>query len=94
MRRNSELGLERFEARHPGLRQQVDAMFERFMPTRAISVAILEQYGERISHTTIWTYKRNCWNERRDRDLARKALMSAYREVASEERIKCAAKGR
>ena len=86
MGRHPEPQLQRFEARHPGLRRQVDAMFEAFIPTRAISAAIWAQYGERISHTTIWTYKRKFWNVRRDRNLAKTALMTAYQELASEER--------
>lgn len=73
-------------ARHPGLVQKVDAMFEAFIPLRAVAKAILAQYGERLSHTSLWTYKRESWNVRRDQALAREATLAAYRELASEER--------
>jgi hypothetical protein len=84
--RNSELGLERFEARHPGLRQQVDAMFEAFVPIRQVAAAIRAQFGDCICDTTIWLYKRKFWNARRDQILAKKAFESALQELASEER--------
>ena len=84
--RKGELGLEGFEARHPGLRRQVDAMFEAFVPTREVAAAIRAQFGGRISDTTIWLYKRNYWNRRRDQVLARKAVECALRELASEKR--------
>ena len=54
--------LEEFEGRHPGLCRQVEAMFKAFIPPRAIAAALLAQYGERIGHTILWAYKRECWN--------------------------------
>jgi hypothetical protein len=65
--------LEKLESRHPGLRRQVEAMFEAFIPLRAISAALQAQYGERISPTAIGTYKREFWNAQRARTQARSA---------------------
>ena len=55
-----------FEARHPGLCDQVGAMFEVYTSVRAIAATIQAQYGERISHTSIWTYRKQFWNDRRN----------------------------
>lgn len=74
------------EDRHPGLIQNVDEMLGAFMTVRAISAALRTQYGERLSHTSIWTYKRQFWNVQRDRIRAAKAFQTALQELASEER--------
>jgi hypothetical protein len=79
--------LEEFEGRHPGLVRQVEAMFEAFVPLRAISAALQAQYGERISHTSIWTYKRESWNVQRALIESRKVAQVALQELASEGRI-------
>jgi len=71
--------LEEFEGRHPGLCRQVEAMFEAFIPLRAISAALQAQYGERISHTSIWTYKREFWNVQRAQIQAQKVALGETR---------------
>ncbi|MGD1154564.1 MAG: hypothetical protein ABSA41_01925 [Terriglobia bacterium] len=85
--RHAATKMQIFEARHPGLCQNVDAMFEAFTPLRAVAAVIQTQYGEHISHTSIWTYKRQSWNVRRDQIQARKVVLTAFQELASEERI-------
>jgi hypothetical protein len=44
----------------------VGEMFETFTPVRAVAATIQAQYGERISHTSIWTYRKQFWNELRN----------------------------
>ncbi len=74
------------EARHPGLRLKVDAMFEAFATVRAVSAMIEAHYGERLSHTSLWTYKRRSWRPQRDRIQERNVARIAFQELASEER--------
>ena len=74
------------DTRHPGLVQKVDAMFEAFATIEAVKAMILAEYGERISHTTVWKYKRQFWNVQRLRDQAARAAMTAYQELVSEGR--------
>ncbi len=74
------------DTRHPGLVQKVDAMFEAFASIRAVEAMIRAEYSERISHTTIWNYKRQSWNVRRERDQAARAATTAYQELVSEGR--------
>ncbi len=87
MGRHAATKMQIFEARHPGLCQNVDAMFEAFTPLRAVAALIQTEYGERISYTSIWKYKRQSWNVRRDQILERKVALTAFQELASEERI-------
>lgn len=87
MGRHAVTKMQIFEARHPGLCQNVDAMFEAFTPLRAVAAVIQAQYGERISYTSIWKYKRKSWNVRRDQVREMNAAMTAFQELASEERI-------
>lgn len=75
------------EGRHPGLCRQVEAMFAAFIPLRAITAALQAQYGERISHHSIWTYKREFWKVEQEQLRALKAAQTALQELASEERI-------
>jgi hypothetical protein len=74
------------DTRHPGLIQKVDAMFEAFASIQAVAAMIRAEYGERISHTTVWKYKREFWNVRRERDQAARAATTAYQELVSEGR--------
>jgi len=81
------LGVSKVQAldtRHPGLVQKVDAMFEAFKSIDAVSAMIRGEYGERISHTTVWKYKKHIWNVRRDRAQAATVAMIAYQEWVSE----------
>ena len=75
------------EADHPGLFQKVDGMLEAFATVRAVSAMIQADYGERLSHTSIWTYKRESWRPRRDQIQAMKATQACLQELASEGRI-------
>ena len=72
--------------RHPGLIQKVDTMFEAFASIEAVTAMIRAEYGERLSHTTVWKYKRQSWKVRRERERKARAAMTAYQELASEER--------
>jgi hypothetical protein len=54
--------LEEFEARHPGLCRQVEAMLKAFIPLRTIAAAIQAQYGERIGRASLSAYKGECWS--------------------------------
>ena len=76
--------LKRLEARHPGLVQKVDAMFEAFASIQAVTAMIRAEYGERLSHTTVWKYKKHIWSVRRDRAQASRVAMIAYQEWVSE----------
>jgi len=70
--------LEELEDRHPGLCGQVEAMFTAFISLRRIAAALQAQYGERISKTSIGTYKKECWiPPRRSRVVATKAVAAA-----------------
>jgi len=64
----------------------VDAMFEAFASIQAVAAMIRVEYGERISHTTVWKYKRQFWNVQRQRDQVARAAMTAYQELVSEGR--------
>jgi hypothetical protein len=68
-----------FEARHPGMCDTVGAMFEVYTSVRAIAATIQAQYGERISHTSIWTYRRQFWNERRNQMQATQVALGEAR---------------
>jgi hypothetical protein len=85
--RHAATRMQILEARHPGLCRKVDAMFDAFTPVRAIAAMIRSEYGERISHTAVWTYKRRFWNARRDRIQQMNAVLTACQELADEERI-------
>lgn len=87
MERHAATKMQILEARHPGLCQKVDAMFEAFTPVRAIAAMIQSEYGERISHTAVWTYKKRSWNVRRDRIQQMNAVLTACQELANEELI-------
>lgn len=87
MGRHAATKMQIFEARHAGLCQKVDAMFEAFTPVRAVAAMIQTEYGERISYTSIWKYKRQSWNVRRDQVREMNAALTAFQELASEERI-------
>jgi len=84
-----QLGVSKVRAldtQHPGLVQKVDAMFEAFASIEAVAAMIRAEYGECISHTTVWNYKRQFWTVRRKRDEAARAAMAAYQELVSEGR--------
>ena len=74
------------DARHPGLCQKVNAMFEAWAPLRAVAAMIQTQYGERISHTSIGTYRRRSWRSQRARIQEMKVVLTALQKLASEER--------
>jgi len=57
----------------------VGAMFEVYTSVRAIAATIQAQYGERISHTSIWTYRRQFWNERRNQMQATQVALGEAR---------------
>jgi hypothetical protein len=78
--------MKRLEARHPGLCQRVNAMFEAFATIDAVTQMIRSEYGERLSHTTIWKYKRQCWSAERKRLQATRAALFAFAELKSEGR--------
>jgi hypothetical protein len=84
--RHAATKMQVFEARHPGLCQKVDAMFEAFTPLRAVAAMIRTEYGERISHTSIWRYKRQSWDVRRDQIQEMNVVLTAFQELVSEER--------
>jgi hypothetical protein len=73
-------------ARHPGLIQKVDAMFEAFMTLDAVREMIVAEYGERISCESVRKYKKQDWKVRRQRELAQRASQIAYQELVSEGR--------
>ena len=72
MGRNKITKMQMLEARHGGICRQVDAMFEAFVSLRTISAALQAQYGESISATSIWKYRR-FWSARRDRIQKKRA---------------------
>ncbi|MGA3323163.1 MAG: hypothetical protein ABSF45_01715 [Terriglobia bacterium] len=78
--------LKRLEARHPGLVQKVDAMFDAFATIKAVEAMLQAEYGERVGHSAICNYKRRSWKVRRKRDQAARAAMTAYQELLSEGR--------
>ena len=73
-------------ARHPGLVEKVDAMFDAFKTIQGVKAVLQSEYGEHMSHTTICNYKRRFWRARRERELAAQAAMTAYQELVSEGR--------
>jgi transposase len=78
--------LQLLEARHPGLMQKVDAMFEAFATIKAVEVMILAEYGERMSHSTIWKYKKQSWSPRKKREQVAQAAEAAWQELVCEGR--------
>ena len=87
MAKDQACKLQILSAKHPDLLQAVDAMFEAFKTIQAVEAMIRGEYGERISHTTVWNYKRQSWNVRRKRDQEARAAMTAHQELVSEGRI-------
>jgi hypothetical protein len=75
------------DARCPGLIQTIDAMFESFANIEAVTQMVRAKSGERISHTTLWRYKRQFWNVRRHRDEATRAKLIALQTEANERRF-------
>ena len=65
------------EARYPGFCRQVEAMLAISIPLRSISAALQAQYGERISHTTLWKFKRESPHTGQDRIHVVKATRRA-----------------
>jgi hypothetical protein len=78
--------LQVLDTRHPGLLRKVDAMLESFATIKAVEAMIQADYGERIGHSTIWSYKRRIWKVRRDGIQAAIVDMIAYQEFVSEGR--------
>ncbi len=74
------------DIRHPGLLEKVDAMFDAFLSINKVTAMIQDEYGERISHTTVWAYKTQSINSRRTRDRAARAAMTAHQEWVAEGR--------
>ena len=79
--------LRQVDARCPGLIPTIDAMFESFANIEAVTQMVREKSGERISHTTVWRYKRQFWNARRERYRTAQATLTAFRELADEGRF-------
>ena len=73
-------------ARHPGLIERVEAMFEAFATIKEVKAMILAEYGERISHSTVWKYKKQSWTPRKKRERVAQAAQIAWQELASEGR--------
>jgi len=86
MAKRRVLKLRKLDARHPGLCQKVDAMFDAFATLGAVAAMIRAEYGEHITATPIARYKKQFWNVRRQRDLMMKAASTAYQELVSERR--------
>jgi hypothetical protein len=61
-------------------------MFDAFETVEAVTTMIRSEYGERISHTTVWKYKRQ-WIAARRRELAKRAAEVARDELLREGRI-------
>jgi len=61
-------------------------MFEAFASIEAVAAMIRAEYGERISHTTVWNYKRQFWTAQRKREQAIRAATAAWQELVSEGR--------
>jgi hypothetical protein len=78
--------LRRLQARHPGLVEKVDLMFDAFATIKAVEGMIRAEYGEHVGHSTICNYRRRCWKVRRDRGLAIRARETAREELVSEGR--------
>ena len=72
------------DTRHPGLVQKVDAMFDAFATVEDVEAMIRTEYGERISHTTVWKYKKQFWTVPRARSQKARAAMTAYQELVNE----------
>ena len=83
MRRGSSK-LEDIEARHPGFLQKVDAMFDAFVSIESVTAMIASEYGEHLSHTTVWKYKQQVWRARRNREQEARAAQTAWQELRSE----------
>ena len=73
-------------ARHPGLVEKVDAMFDSFAANNAVEAMIEAAYGEHIGHSTICNYKRRYWKVQRRRERATQAATVAMQELISEGR--------
>lgn len=57
--------LQRLEARHPGLREKVMAMFNGGWPGRAVKELIEAQFGESLSLAAVARSRRAHWKEQR-----------------------------
>lgn len=73
-------------ARHPGLVENVNAMFNAFATINAVEAMIQAAYGEHIGHSTICNYKQRFWKVRRKRERAIQAATVAMHELISEGR--------
>ena len=66
MRRRSVSRMRILAARHPGLREKVNRMFEQLSRTREVRQMIQTQYGESLSTATVDRYKRQHWQAQRE----------------------------
>ncbi|MGD1100917.1 MAG: hypothetical protein ABSA59_02530 [Terriglobia bacterium] len=87
MRRNPVTKLQILEARHPGLCQKVDAMFEDFWRTQDVRHMIQSQYGERLSLSSVERYKRKHWRAQRELVRQASAALAASQGFAGEARL-------
>ena len=69
--RHTASKIEVLDARYPGLRQRIEAMFEELCPPRDIKRMIETQYGERIGWRSIIRYQNEYWRQRRQTRDAR-----------------------
>jgi hypothetical protein len=78
--------LRRMEARHAGLIQKVDAMFDAFATVKAVTAMVRAQYGGAISLSAIANYRCRVWKVERDRRRREQARQAAWEEFVREVR--------
>jgi hypothetical protein len=67
VQRRTATKVELLEARHTGVRRQVDAMFEFVFSVPTIAAALQAQYGEPISQAAIRRYRQQSYSPLRQR---------------------------
>jgi hypothetical protein len=83
--------IERLDAKHPGLRLQVDLWLEEnhagVLTLEEVCARILEKFGDRVSHQTLSSYKQVRWwpHKQRTEELVRR--MEAIRAVLGQDAI-------
>jgi hypothetical protein len=77
MRQKPRTKLQLLDARHPGLREKVHAMFEGLWPLKDVKHMIETHYGERVGLRTIEKYKSAQWQAQRESVQQISAVLSA-----------------
>lgn len=72
-------------AKHPGILQAVDGMFEKFASLRAVQQMIEREYHESICQGAVATYKNNYWKVHKQMIREQKATMKAVAEIIGED---------